>query len=130
MSAPANLIEIPLTTKILPCGKCGRNLVVSTKTVLALLSGMFAGAGRETLGHDVLGPGPECGNGMGRSLRHPIQMPRSPIAAFPSSWRPHLLENGSLDARARKFSRSRPNRQRPIPFERVPNARQLHVRIA
>jgi hypothetical protein len=47
MSAPANLIEIPLTTKILPCGKCGRNLVVSTKTVLVYCPGCSQGLGEK-----------------------------------------------------------------------------------
>ncbi len=34
MGSQVKVIEIPQSTKVLPCGKCGRNLVVSTRTVL------------------------------------------------------------------------------------------------
>jgi len=34
-SSEAKVIEIPRSTKVLPCGKCGRNLVVTERTVLA-----------------------------------------------------------------------------------------------
>jgi hypothetical protein len=41
----ANVIEIPQTTKILPCGKCGRDLTVPTRTVLAYCQNCSANLG-------------------------------------------------------------------------------------
>ena len=35
MAAEAKVIEIPQSTKVLPCGKCGREMTVSVRTVLA-----------------------------------------------------------------------------------------------
>jgi hypothetical protein len=34
-SAPKNVVEIPYSTKVLPCGKCGSTMVVPTRVVLA-----------------------------------------------------------------------------------------------
>jgi hypothetical protein len=39
------VIELPQTTKILPCGKCGRDLTVPTRTVLAYCQSCSANLG-------------------------------------------------------------------------------------
>lgn len=35
MAAEAKVIEMPRSTKEIPCGKCGRTMTVSERTVLA-----------------------------------------------------------------------------------------------
>ena len=39
------VIELPQTTKILPCGKCGHDLTVPTRTVLAYCQSCSANLG-------------------------------------------------------------------------------------
>jgi predicted RNA-binding Zn-ribbon protein involved in translation (DUF1610 family) len=45
MVTQAKIVEIPAATKVLPCGKCGRNLVVTSRTVLAYCPSCSAGLG-------------------------------------------------------------------------------------
>ena len=35
MSSPAKMIEMPASTRVLACGKCGKDVLVSARTVLA-----------------------------------------------------------------------------------------------
>ena len=39
------LVEIPRTTKVLACGKCGRSLVVTERTVLVFCPACSQGLG-------------------------------------------------------------------------------------
>ena len=41
----AKVIEIPQATKTLPCGKCGRNVIVSSRTVLVYCPACSQGLG-------------------------------------------------------------------------------------
>jgi hypothetical protein len=45
MPIPNKVIEITHSTKVLPCGKCGRNLVVPERTVLAYCQDCSQGLG-------------------------------------------------------------------------------------
>ncbi len=47
MGTPAKLIELPQSTKVLPCGKCGREMTVSIRTVLAYCPACSAGLGEK-----------------------------------------------------------------------------------
>ena len=39
MATQAKVIELPQSTKALPCGKCGREMTVSARTVLVYCPG-------------------------------------------------------------------------------------------
>ena len=39
MGSPAKIVEMSPSTKTLPCGKCGREMTVSVRTVLAYCPG-------------------------------------------------------------------------------------------
>lgn len=43
--APSNILELPRPTKMLPCGKCGEAVCVSSNTVLAYCKQCSAGLG-------------------------------------------------------------------------------------